>query len=382
MSVKDITRLDVVVPDEQKVANLAERIDLMDPSLSVSYGADAMQDISSFADSVLSKVRARDVAPVSELLSGMLQKVQELDISVLLKKKSVLAALPLIGQVFDAAKTFVQQFDTIADQVNQVSEKLDRSMEGLIRDVEMLDQLYGKNLRLHQSMTDYIAAGRMRVEQARTGELPPMQKMANESGNPLDAQKLRDFNSMIDRFEKRLHDLELSRTLTLQTAPQLRLIQSNDQALAEKIQTSILTTIPIWKNQFILAIALQNQRDAAKMQKQVTDTTNKLLRKNAELLETTSIETAREVERSIVDIDTLKDIHNRLLNSIEETLKISQEGRQNRQIVEKDLQRMEKELFTKLADIADRQKKQADREVNERIASDGAQAVPAITKQP
>lgn len=373
MSITQVTNLNVTPSDNEKIAQLAERINLSDPNLAVSYGADTMQDISNFADSFLGEVRGKDAAPIYELLSNMLDKVRDLDVSVLIRKKGILAKLPLVGQVFDTAKQFIRQFDTVADQVNQISDKLDRCMSGLIRDVEMLDQFYTKNMQLHHDMTNYIAAGKLKLDEVRRTELPALKKAADESGDPMVAQKLRDFNDMTDRFEKRLSDLELSRAITLQTAPQVRLVQSNNQALAEKIQTGILTTIPVWKNQFVLAIALQRQQNAAKLQKQVTDTTNKLLVKNAELLETTSIATAREVERPIVDIETLKNVQNRLLHSIEETLKISQEGRRNRQVIEQELKKMEGELFDKLSSIAAAHNASIDKAVESRIAANGTE---------
>ena len=336
-----------------KVTELAKSIDLNNQSLSITYGADTMQEIARFADSMLSRVRAKDAGPVGETLTDLLLKVKDIDLSALAKdNRGFLERIPLIGSLFNAAQRSLARFNTLAGQVEQIASKLDEAMIGLLRDIEVLEQLYDHNKNFHENLSVYIAAGKERLEKARTEELPRLKDEAEKSGDSMAAQAVRDFAEKINRFERRIHDLELSRTITVQTAPQIRLIQSNDQTLAEKIQTSILTTIPIWKSQMVLALSLHKQKSAAKLQKDVTDTTNELLRKNADMLQSATIETAREVERSVVDIETLRTVHEKLLSTIEETLKIAEEGKNKRAAVEKELEIMEQDLKTRLTGLA------------------------------
>jgi len=336
-----------------KVTELAKSIDLNNQSLSITYGADTMQEIARFADSMLSRVRAKDAGPVGETLTDLLLKVKDIDLSALAKdNRGFLERIPLIGSLFNAAQRSLARFNTLAGQVEQIASKLDEAMIGLLRDIEVLEQLYDHNKNFHENLSVYIAAGKERLEKARTEELPRLKDEAEKSGDSMAAQAVRDFAEKINRFERRIHDLELSRTITVQTAPQIRLIQSNDQTLAEKIQTSILTTIPIWKSQMVLALSLHKQKSAAKLQKDVTDTTNELLRKNADMLQSATIETAREVERSVVDIETLRTVHEKLLSTIEETLKIAEEGKNKRAAVEKELEVMEQDLKTRLTGLA------------------------------
>ena len=336
-----------------KVSELAKSIDLNNQSLSITYGADTMQEIARFADSMLSRVRAKDAGPLGETLTDLLLKVKDVDLSALAKDdRGFLGRLPLVGSLFNSVQRSVARFNSLAGQVEQIASRLDESMIGLLRDIEVLEQLYEHNKNFHANLSLYIAAGKERLAKARDEELPRMKQEAEQSGDSMAAQAVRDFAEKINRFERRLHDLELSRTITVQTAPQIRLIQSNDQTLAEKIQTSILTTIPIWKSQMVLALSLHKQKSAAKLQKDVTDTTNELLRKNADMLQSATLDTAREVERSIVDIETLRTVHAKLLSTIEETLKIAEEGRTKRAAVEKELEGMEQDLKVRLTGLA------------------------------
>lgn len=337
----------------ERVQALAESIDLRDPGLSVTYGAKTMGDISKFADDLLSRVRAKDAGPVGETLTDLMMRVKDLNLTEINRAKpGFLESLPVIGSLFNSVDRSVAKFDTLAEQVDGIAVKLDQAMVGLLRDIEVLEQLYGHNTTFHNELSLYITAGQQRLAQARSVELPQLQKEAEASGDNMAAQGVRDFAESINRFERRLHDLQLSRTITVQTAPQIRLIQNNNQTLAEKIQTSILATIPIWKSQMVLALSLHSQRNAAKLQKDVADTTNDLLRRNADMLQSATVETAREVERSIVDIETLRDVHGKLLSTIEETLRISQEGKEKRQSVEKELVGMEQALRDRLVSLA------------------------------
>ncbi len=351
-----ITPFEELLPvDLARAEELAQSINLKDQSLSITYGAQTMKDIAQFADTMLSRVRAKDAGPVGDSLTNLLLKVREVDLSSLSQggDSGFLASIPIIGTLFNKAQRSIAQFNTLAGQVEEISAKLDQAMVGLLKDVEVLEQLYTHNKNFHQNLSLFITAGQQRLEKARNEELPRLKAEAEQSADSMAAQNVRDFAEKINRFERRLHDLQLSRAITLQTAPQIRLIQNNDQTLAEKIQTSILTTIPIWKSQMVVALSLHSQQKAAKLQKDVSDTTNDLLRKNADMLQSATVETAKEVERSVVDIETLREVHAKLLFTIEETLRIAEEGRNHRVAAEKELQTMEADLRARLTSMAE-----------------------------
>ncbi len=358
-SVLPVHESELAVASQQSVDEVAKSINLDDPSLDVTYGTKTMQDISRFSDDLLSRVQAKDAGEVGETLSALITNVKDIDIAEVGREPGFFEKLPVIGSLFSAAEKTLVKFQTLSEQVGHISQKLDASMIGLLHDIEVLEQLYKHNEKFHQDLTLYIGAGKLKLEEAKTVELPRLQAEATASGDALDAQKVRDFSEQINRFERRLHDLEISRTITIQTAPQIRLIQSNNRALAQKIQSSVLTTIPIWKNQMVLALSLQGQRNAAALQKEVADTTNELLRKNAAMLEQTAVATAREVERSIVDVETLREVHAKLISTIDETLNIAQEGRQKRAEVEKELSQMEGQLKESLMALAVRKQQQS-----------------------
>ena len=323
----------IVVPptaEEQRIASIADSINLADPSLTVTYGTEAMQGISRFADDLLSRVQAKDSGELGESLTNLMLKVKDVNVSEVMGSPGFLQSLPLVGSLFSSAKRTVAKFNTLSEQIEIIVDKLDEAMIGLLRDIETLEMLYEHNARFHAELTAYIEAGKRKLEEARTVELPRLKAQADASGDLMEAQQVRDLSEQINRFERRLHDLQLSRTITVQTAPQIRIIQSNNRTLAEKIQTSILATIPIWKSQMVLALSLHGQKNAAALQKTVSDTTNDMLRSNAELLEQAAVDTAREVERSVVDIETLREVHEKLIGTIEETLRIEQEGRERR----------------------------------------------------
>ena len=339
--------------DASRVRELAQTINLDDPALTLTYGAETMTEISRFADDLLGRVRAKDAGPVGDTLTDLLVKVKDLNVTELAQDKpGFLERLPLVGSLFNSMERTVARFNTLAGQVEIISSKLDATMVGLLKDIEVLEQLYEHNKNFHNNLSAYIEAGKQRLEEARATELPKLTKEAEASGDSMAAQRVRDFADKLNRFERRLHDLQLSRAVTLQTAPQIRLIQNNDQTLAEKIQTSILTTIPIWKSQMVLALSLNSQKGAARLQKEVSDTTNELLRKNAEMLESATVDTAREVERSVVDVETLRDVQQRLISSIEQTLQIAEEGRAKRTAVEKELKTMEEDMRQRLTSLA------------------------------
>ena len=344
----------------ERIDAIAKQIDLNDPTLTITYGAQTMTEIAKFADSLLERVRAKDAGPVGETLTDLMVKVKDINIEELSQdNQGILERLPLIGGLFNSMEKTMARFQTLTTQVEGISNKLDDAMVGLLRDVEVLEQLYVHNEHFYEDLSAYIEAGKQRLAQAREVDLPKLKEEAEQSGDSMTAQKVRDLAERLNRFERRLHDLQLSRTITVQSAPQIRLIQSNNQALAEKIQTSIVSTIPIWKSQMVLALSLHGQKKAAQLQKNVSDTTNELLRKNAEMLESATMDTAREVERSVVDIATLRDVHKRLISTIEQTLQIAEEGRERRASVEKELEVMEGDLRTRLTALAVEKSSQA-----------------------
>ncbi|MBQ3893218.1 MAG: toxic anion resistance protein [Desulfovibrio sp.] len=353
MSQNQIVSLESLPINESSVRLAANQIDFNDPNLTLSYGAKTMREISEFADSLLGNVRVKDSGPVGQNLAALMQQVKGVDISKMTRQeKGFLESLPIIGRFFDKVAQTRVQFDSVLNQIEGISKKLEESQFTLLKDIQVLDQLYDHNKNFYEELSAYIQAGEMRLADAREKELPPLEEAAKNAPDSLAAQNLRDFADKLNRFERRLHDLKLSRTITLQTAPQIRMIQNNDQTLAEKIQTSILATIPIWKNQMVLALSINSQRNAAALQKQVADTTNDLLEKNAEMLHDSTVATAREVERSIVDIESLKNVHQKLLSTIEETMAIATEGRERRHAAELELASMEENLKQSLIALA------------------------------
>jgi uncharacterized protein YaaN involved in tellurite resistance len=240
-------------PVAQEVKQLAQTIDFKDPALTVSYGAKTMNSIASFADGLLQQIRAKDAGPVGEILTTLLVQVKSVNLDAFNQNKdSFLSRIPLIGALFNSIERNMAQLKTVTEQLEEIAAKLDKSMVGLLTDIQILEQLFNNNKVHHQELSLYIAAGKERLEHARTVELPALQAEASKNDDSMKAQEARDFADRMDRFEKRLHDLQISRTITVQTVPQIRMIQGNDQTLAEKIQTSIMTTIPLWKNQIVL----------------------------------------------------------------------------------------------------------------------------------
>ncbi len=358
--------------DPARVTDIEKTIDFGDPSLTVTYGAQTMQEISRFADDLLSRVRAKDSGQVGETLTDLMVRVKDVDVAEIAgEKRGILERIPVIGSFFNSMERTIAKFNTLSEQVSVITDKLEEAMTGLLHDVNVLQTLYQHNESFHRELTAYIEAGKRKVREVREKELPALKAAADASSDAMEAQKVRDLAGQVNRFERRLHDLQISRTITVQTAPQIRMIQSNNQTLAEKIQTSILTTIPIWKSQMVLALSIQGQKNAAMLQKSVADTTNDMLRKNAELLDQSSVETARQVERGVVDIETLRDVQAKLVHTIEESMRIAAEGREKRVAAEKELGEMETQLKEKLTSLAARKTQDTIE------AASGRQAMPA-----
>ena len=329
---------------EQKarVEEVKNSIDLMDSQAALQYGVGAQRNISSFSDNILTQVRSKDSGYVGELMSDLVLKVKEVDVDGL--DEGFLDKLPFLKNASRAVKKFMQRYEKLEVQIDRIEQQLDQARMQMLKDITMFDGLYEKNLEYFRELQIYIAAGEEKLKELRETTLPQLHAEATAKGDAMSAQVVRDFEDTVNRFEKKIHDLKLSKAVAIQTAPQIRLIQNNDKMLVDKIQTAILSTIPLWKSQIVIALGLHRQESVLKMQRSVSDATNTLLTKNAELLRQNSTEVARESERGIVDLQTLKKVNADLISTIEETIKIQQEGRAARQNAETELLSIEQKL--------------------------------------
>lgn len=339
--------------NRDELEKIASSIDFTDPNLSSSYGAEVMNAVAEFADALLSKVQLKDAGPTGDELSRLLGKLNSVDVSAVGKKKGILASLPIIGRAFDKTRALLDPYHSVLHELDAIVEKLEDAQLNLLKDVGVMDGLYEHDLSFYRQLSLYLVAGQQELEKARLGKLKELEEQAKVSCDALQAQKARDYAESLNRFERRLHDLTLSRTIALQTAPQIRMIQNNDRILAEKIQTSILATIPIWKNQMVLALSLNSQKGAAKLQQAVSDTTDQLLRQNAQMLHDATVATAKEVERPLAKIATLKEVQQKLISTVCESIEIAKQGREQRQQSREELERMELELKQALLGLKD-----------------------------
>lgn len=344
---KMLTReLDELTPEERiRVESIASGIDINNSQQMIQYGIGAQTKISEFADNILGQVRSKDAGHVGELMTDLLINVKTLDVDALEDKEK---KFTLFRRAKKSFAKFAAQYETVDAQLDRIANELDRSRMALLKDIGMFDLMYQKNLDYFRELQLYILAGEKKLREIQEKVIPELDAKAIASGNPMDAQKANDARQMADRFEKKLYDIKLSRTIAIQTAPQIRLIQNNDKLLVEKIQTSIINTLPLWKNQIILAIGIRKQRQALGIQQQVNEATNELLLKNSEMLKQNTLEVARESEKGIVEISTLKTANENLITTIEEAIRIQQEGRTARQNAEVELARMESELRDRL----------------------------------
>ena len=335
-------KVETLSPEEmRKVQSIKDSINLLDSSTPLSFGASAQKDIAEFSNSVLSKVRTKDSGEVGVLLNDLVSKVKGFEPS---ESKSFVSKIPFLGALVDKGNNLIQGFEKLSTQVDKISAALERSKIQLMEDVVLYDNLYQKNLDYFKDLELYIRAGEEKLVELREVTLPKLKAQANAKNDPMAVQLVSDFEQSVDRFEKKVHDLKLSKTIAIQSAPQIRLIQNNDKLLIDRVQAAIFHTIPLWKNQMVIALGLSRQQQVIKLQRAVSDTTNQLLQRNAQMLKQNTIETAKENERSIVDIDTLKKVNQDLISTIEETLKIQQEGRQKRAAAEKELLNIESTL--------------------------------------
>ncbi|HMV79245.1 MAG TPA: toxic anion resistance protein [Leptospiraceae bacterium] len=351
-SVEEVKNLEQLSPSEQqRVDEIAKSINVTDSQGVIQYGVGTQSKISEFSDSVLKEIKTKDAGENGEILTDLMLKIKDLDVESLSDSDGFLSKIPLISSLVSSSKKFLAKYDTISVQIEKIIDELHKARQQLLKDITLLDGMYAKNLDYYKELNLHILAGEQKLKELMEVELPALKAKSEASKDPADGQKYQDFVQMINRFEKKIHDLKLSKMLSLQMAPQIRLIQSSNQALVEKIQSSILNTIPLWKNQIVIAISLLRQKKALEVQKDVTKTTNDILAKNSEMLKTGSLEIAKEAERGIVELDTLKKINSDLIQTIEETLKIQSEGRQKRKTAEVELTKMETELKAKLMEV-------------------------------
>ncbi|NLM65682.1 MAG: toxic anion resistance protein [Enterococcus sp.] len=335
---------------QQQAQELATKIDATDQQSVITYGSAAQTKLSEFSESMLTHVQAADIGPIGDSLTELMYRLQEANPDDLRAGEGNVFKR-MFGKVKQSIFEVTAKYQKIGAQIDKVAVKLDKEKEGLLKDNQMLENLYQKNKDYFDALNIYIAAGELKIEELETEIIPTAMKKAEETGDQMDVQIVNDYSQFLDRLEKRTHDLRLTRQITIQQAPQIRLIQNTNQALAEKIQASIHTAIPLWKNQVAIALTLLRQKDAVTAQRQVAETTNELLKKNSELLKVSAIETARENERGIVDVETLQKTQNDLIETIQETLRIQQEGKEKRHAAEIELSHMEDDLKQKLLDL-------------------------------
>ena len=336
----------VLTPEEQQmVDDFADKIDIENINQILQYGAGTQKKMADFSNAALENVKTQDLGEVGELISSVVGELKEFDVE---EEKGLFG---FFKKQANKIETMKNRYTKAEVNVERITEALQQHQYRLMKDSAMLDKMYQQNLTYFKELSMYILAGKKKLEIVRSGKLKDMEERASKSGLPEDAQAAKDLDSKCNRFEKKLHDLELTRMISLQTAPQIRLVQNNDTSMVEKIQTTIVNTIPLWKSQMVLALGIAHSTEAAYAQRQVTDLTNELLRKNAEALHMASVETAKESERGIVDIETLQKTNADLIQTLDDVMKIQKEGRIKRQAAEAEMRRMENDLKSKLLEI-------------------------------
>lgn len=346
------TKLIDVIPEENraKAYQLAEQIDPRNHQAMITYGTQAQGKLLSFSHTMLEHVQKKDIGEVGEIISDLMKRLDEVNPDELKDGKPSFFGR-MFGKISNSLQEVLSKYQKTGAQIDRISVKLDRSKNVLLSDIKLLEQLYETNKEYFHALNVYIAAGEIKLEEMHQKTIPEMKRAAEATNDQMKVQEVNDMIQFADRLDKRLYDLKLSREITIQSAPQIRLIQNTNQALVEKIQSSIMTAIPLWKNQVAIALTLIRQRHAVEAQKKVSQTTNELLLKNAEMLKTNTIETAKENERGLVDIETLKKTQENLITTLEETMRIQEEGRHKRRLAEQELANMENDLRLKLLEI-------------------------------
>ena len=337
----------ILSPQERKmVDDFAKQIDIRNSAAILQYGAGTQKKMADFSEDALDKVRTKDLGEVGDLLENVVTELKNFDAEE--ERKGIMGFFKKGGNKLEALKNKYSKAET---NVNKIVEMLEKHQIQLMKDAAIMDKMYALNLNYFKELSMYILAGKKKLEEIRATELPQLMNKAQISGLPEDAQAAKDLDSLCDRFEKKIHDLELTRMIAIQTAPQIRLVQGNDTLMAEKIQSTIVNTIPLWKSQMVIALGVAHSTEAAKAQREVTDMTNALLQKNAETLKMATVEDARESERGIVDIETLQKTNESLISTFVEVINIQREGREKRRAAEAEMYRLEGELKQKLLQI-------------------------------
>ncbi len=336
----------VLTPEEQRMVNdFAGKIDIENTNQILQYGAGTQKKMADFSDEALDNVRAQDLGEVGELITNVVGELRGFDAE---EEKGLFG---FFKKQANKIETMKNRYDRAEANVEKITDALQQHQLRLLKDSAMMDKMYEQNLLYFKELSMYILAGKKKLAEVRNGKLKDLEEKARRSGLPEDAQEAKDMDSKCNRFEKKIHDLELTRMISLQTAPQIRLVQNNDTMMVEKIQTTLVNTIPLWKSQMVLALGIAHSTEAAHAQREVTDVTNELLRKNAEALHMASVETAKESERGIVDMETLKKTNTDLIQTLDDVLKIQKEGRLKRREAEAEMARMENDLKNKLLEI-------------------------------
>ncbi|HIQ59628.1 MAG TPA: toxic anion resistance protein [Candidatus Merdivicinus intestinavium] len=337
----------VLTPAEEKaVQEFLPKIELSNSSVIVQYGSGAQKKIADFSENVLSTVRTKDLGEVGQILTDVVTELKSFDVEE--EEKGFFGFFKRSANKMTAMKA---KYDKAEANVNRICEALEAHQVQLLKDVSMLDKMYELNKTYFKELSLYIIAGKRKLKEVREGELAQLMEKASQSGLPEDAQAVNDLNAMCDRFEKKIHDLELTRMISIQTAPQIRLVQNNDTLMSDKIQSTLVNTIPLWKSQMVLALGVEHSRQAAQAQRAVSDMTNELLRRNADTLKMATIDTAKESERGIVDMETLRHTNESLITTLDEVIRIQEEGRQKRREAEVELVKLENDLKQKLLSI-------------------------------
>ena len=334
--------------EKKAVEDFAKKIDIMDSSLVLQYGAAAQKNVAGFSENALASVRTKDLGEVGQSLSKLVAELKEFG-----EEEEKKGLFGFLKKTENKLETMKAQYSKVETNVDKIVRELENHQVVLLKDVAMLDQMYELNLKYYKELTMYILAGKKKLADVRANDLPKLKAKAEASGAQEDAQAYNDMVQMCERFEKKLHDLELTRMISIQMGPQTRLLQNNDTLMVEKIQSSIVNTIPLWKSQMVLALGLEHSRQATAAQSAVTDMTNQLLKKNADMLKMGTIETAREAEKSVVSIETLQHTNEQLISTLDEVLTIQREGAQKRKEAEVELGKIEGELKKKLMELHD-----------------------------
>ncbi|MEE0967348.1 MAG: toxic anion resistance protein [Bacilli bacterium] len=333
--------------ERKQVEDFSKQIDITETNVILQYGADAQKKIVEFSDSALNKVKTKDLGQVGDMIGNLVTELKGFNVN----EEEEKGFFGFFKKSSNKIASLKARYDSVETNVDKISAVLEDHQIQLMKDIALLDELYDHNLRNFKQLTMYVLAGKKRLEEARNVELPKLVEKAKQTGLPEDSQAANDYASFCDRFDKKLHDLELTRMISVQMGPQIRLVQNNDTLMSEKIQSTLMNTIPLWKSQMVLALGVEHSKQAMEAQREVTEMTNELLKKNAETLKMASIETAKEAEKGVVELETLQYTNKQLIETLDEVMKIHNEGRQKRRDAETELAKIESELKAKLLEV-------------------------------